>query len=329
MTTVKNVISGTKVDDFINIGPLPVPKLYGEALLAAAKRDPRIVCLTADLTTHTEVDLFRDELPDRFFQVGIGEANMIGLAGGMARMGDIPFAHTFSAFATKRCFDQVTMQVAYPRLPVKIIGFLPGVTTLLGVSHQAIEDIAMMRAVPNMVILEPAGPEYFASAVEAALNHEGPVYLRIKRPEKAFSEEIREETIKIGVANILRNGADAAIFATGIIVREALAAADELASQGIETCVVDCGSIKPLDKGTLLKVTAGVRAVVTAENHSIIGGLGSAVAELFAESGISKPFARVGLADCFAEGGSTAYLLRKYQLDSSAIAQRVSNCLTR
>ena len=153
MNTPEITAGKAAVDDFINYGPLPIPKLYGSALVAAAQRDPRIVCLTADLTAHTEVDLFRDALPDRFFQVGIAEANMIGIAGGMARMGDIPFIHSFCCFATKRCFNPVTMQVAYPRLPVKIVGFLPGVTTLLGVSHQAIEDLALMRAVPNMAIL--------------------------------------------------------------------------------------------------------------------------------------------------------------------------------
>lgn len=329
MNTPEITAGKAAVDDFINYGPLPIPKLYGSALVAAAQRDPRIVCLTADLTAHTEVDLFRDALPDRFFQVGIAEANMIGIAGGMARMGDIPFIHSFCCFATKRCFDQVTMQVAYPRLPVKIVGFLPGVTTLLGVSHQAIEDLALMRAVPNMAILEPAGPECFASAVAACLDYPGPVYLRIKRPEKPFPEDIAEEQITVGSARILREGTTAAIFATGMIVREALLAADQLAEQGIDVCVVDSGSIKPLDAEKLLDVAARVRCVVTAENHSIVGGLGSAVAELFMEAGLPIAFSRIGLGDCFAEGGSTAFLLQKYCLDARAISERLTQIIGR
>jgi transketolase len=327
MTMTENTARKAAVDDFITYGAQPVPKLYGSALVAAARGDPRIVCLTADLTAHTEVDLFRDSLPDRFFQVGIAEANMIGIAGGMARMGDIPFAHSFCSFATKRCFDQVTMQVAYPRLPVKIVGFLPGVTTLLGVSHQAIEDLALMRAVPNMAILEPAGPECFASAVAACLDYDGPVYLRIKRPEKPFPEDIPAEQIAIGSARVLRYGDTAAIFASGMIVHEALIAADLLADQGADVSVVDSGSIKPLDAEKLLDIAARVRCVVTAENHSIIGGLGSAVAELLMEAGIHVAFSRVGLADCFAEGGSTPFLLGKYNLDARAIFNRVMQVL--
>src|SRR5580693_4959435 len=158
---------------------------YGQALLAAAKANDRIVCLGADLSQPTETYLFRDELPDRFFMLGIQEANMIGVASGMARCGDIPFAHSFCVFVTRRVYDQVAMQVAYPRTNVKIVGFIPGLTTQLGVSHQAIDDIALMRSLPNMTVVEPCGPEQVPAAVQAALAHEGPVYLRLSLASQA------------------------------------------------------------------------------------------------------------------------------------------------
>ena len=161
--------------DFINRSFKPLPRAYGDALVEAAHRDPRIVALCADLVPPTETDRFRDELPDRFHNVGIAEANMIGMAGGMARSGEIPFCHSFCAFITKRVLDQITMQAAYPNLPVKIVGFLPGVATLLGVSHQAIEDVAIMRAVPNMPFFEPSVPEYPAAMAQLALDWDGPV----------------------------------------------------------------------------------------------------------------------------------------------------------
>jgi len=315
--------------DFINRKHKPIPRSYGDALLAAAQRDTRIVCLTADLATPTETDVFRDVLPDRFHNVGIAEANMIGLASGMARTGEIPFVHTFCAFATKRCFDQITMQTAYPNLPIKIVGFLPGVATLLGVSHQAIEDIALMRSVPNMFVLEPSGPEYHASAVEAALAHEGPVYLRLKRPESSPEEDIVPATLSKGKGIRLRSGTDVTIIAAGLSVAHAKIAAERLAREGIETCVLDMPSLKPLDADLILAVATATGAIVTAENHSVIGGLGSAVAEVLADAGIGLPFKRVGVADCFAEGGSTEYLFKKYNLDHMAIASAIRGVVAR
>lgn len=307
--------------DFIDRSQRPNPRYYGEALVEAARKDPRIVCLTADLAAPTETDLFRDTFPERFHQVGIAEANMIGLAGGMARSGEIPFVHSFCVFATKRCFDQITMQAAYPNLPIKIVGFLPGISTLLGVSHQAIEDVAIMRAVPNMLVLEPAGPEYFASAVQAALDHDGPVYLRMKRPEVPPENRLSPLPLAKGKGNLLREGTDVSIIAAGMSVAEALKAADTLASEGISASVVDMASLKPIDADLIISQARAHGAIVTAENHTVIGGLGSAVAEVLCDAGIGLPFHRVGLHDCFAEGGSTPYLFKKYGIDAVAIAE--------
>ena len=296
----------------------PIPKLYGEALLDAARHDARIVCLGADLTPATEIDLFREALPERFFNIGIAEANMIGVAGGMARSGDIPFLHSFSVFVSRRCFDQVAMQIAYPKLNVKIVGFLPGLTTILGVSHQAIDDIALMRALPNMTVIEPCRPEQMAGAVDAALAHDGPVYLRMTRPTAPLAEDFTPRPLVRGKLETLRSGGDGLLVAAGNMVATALDAATMLAADGYETTVVNMATIKPLD-AELVGLARACGTVVTAENHSIVGGLGSAVAELLMESGAAVGFARVGVNDTFAEGASTSYLRQKYGLTADGI----------
>ena len=314
--------------DFINRSFTPLPRSYGDALVAAALDDERIVALCADLVTPTETDRFRDELPERFYNVGIAEANMIGMAGGMARSGDIPFCHSFCAFITKRVLDQITMQAAYPNLPVKIVGFLPGVATILGVSHQAIEDVAIMRAIPNLAIFEPSGPEYHAAMVKLALEWDGPVYLRMKRPEKT-PEAFIPQPLTIGKAVLRRAGGDVTIISAGLCVNEALVAADVLTTEGIAASVVDMASIKPLDQEMIYEQAAATGAIVTAENHSVIGGLGSAVAETLMDAGIGLPFERVGIKDQFCEGGTTPYLMHKFGLDAVAIAAAARRVVTK
>ena len=308
--------------DFINRSFNPIPRAYGDALVEAALADNRIVSLCADLVPPTEMDRFRDELPDRFLNTGIAEANMIGMAGGMARSGEIPFCHSFCAFITKRVLDQITMQAAYPNLPVKIVGFLPGIATLLGVSHQAIEDVAIMRAVPNMAIFEPSGPEYHAAMVKMALDWDGPVYLRMKRPDTT-PDTFTPQPLEIGKGIIRREGSDITIISAGICVSEALAAADRLAQDGIDARVVDMASIKPIDEALIIDSAQKTGAIVTAENHSIIGGLGSAVAETLMDAGIGLPFQRVGIQDQFCEGGTTPYLMQKFGIDATGIAEAV------
>ena len=314
--------------DFINRSFKPLPRSYGDALVEAALKDKRIVALCADLVPPTETDRFRDELPDRFLNTGIAEANMIGMAGGMARSGEIPFCPSFCAFITKRVLDQITMQAAYPNLPVKIVGFLPGVATLLGVSHQAIEDVAIMRAVPNMAIFEPSGPEYHAAMVQMALDWDGPVYLRMKRPETT-PDAFTPQPLEIGKGVIRREGSDVTIISAGLCVKEALDAADKLAQDGVEARVVDMASIKPIDEALIIESAKKTGAIVTAENHSIIGGLGSAVAETLMEAGIGLPFERVGVQDQFCEGGTTPYLMEKFGLDSKAIYQSAKDVIER
>ena len=310
--------------DFINRSFKPLPRSYGDALVEAALQDERIVALCADLVPPTETDRFRDELQDRFLNTGIAEANMIGMAGGMARSGEIPFCHSFCAFITKRVLDQITMQAAYPNLPVKIVGFLPGIATILGVSHQAIEDVAIMRAVPNMAIFEPSGPEYHAAMVEMALAWDGPVYLRMKRPDTT-PEAFTPQKLKIGKGVIRREGVDITIISAGICVSEALKAAEDLSKDGIQSRVIDMASIKPIDEHLIIESAQKTGAIITVENHSIIGGLGSAVAETLMEAGIGLPFTRVGIQDQFCEGGTTAYLMNKFGIDCKGILKATRN----
>ncbi len=312
------------VGDFTSRGA--IPRVYGEALVELARDDPRVVCLVADLSPATETDLFRDTLPDRFHNLGIAEANMMGAAGGMARSGERPFVHTFGVFATRRCYDQVAMQIAYPALPVTIVGFLPGLTTLLGVTHQAIDDIALMRALPGMTVVEPADMDSVRAAVRAAAAHPGPVYLRMRRAEGALAPDFAPRPLTIGRADVRREGGDAVVFACGMMVGIAITAAERLAARGRSVAVVDMHTIKPLDAATVQHWARRTGHVVTAENHSIVGGLGSAVAETLMEAGIHARFRRIGVRDTFAEGGSTPYLFRKYGLDAAAIEAALGAC---
>lgn len=314
------------LDDFtIHRDAGPVPKYYGEELVRLAGERAEIVCLTADLTPGTETDIFRDAFPDRFVLAGIAEANMVGVASGMSRLGDVPFVHSFCVFLTRRVYDQIAMQVAYPKTNVKLVGFLPGLATLLGVSHQAIDDLALMRALPNMTVIEPCGPAQMGAAVRAAAAYDGPVYLRMQRAEAAVPEGTPMLDLEIGQAQVFRDGGDVALFACGLMVDKALLAAEELAAQGIDASVVNVHTIKPMDEATVCEVATRCAAAVSAENHSIIGGLGDAITHAMQRRNVHVPMTRVGVDDTFAEGASTPYLLNKYGLDVQhvvAAAQR-------
>lgn len=299
---------------------------YGKALFEAAERNERIVCLGADLTQPTETATMRDKASARFVMVGIAEANMMGIAGGMARCGDIPFTHTFCVFATRRAYDQVAMQIAYPRLNVKIVGFMPGLTTPLGVSHQAIDDIALMAALPNMTIVEPSGPEQVHAAVRAVAAHDGPVYLRLPVAQRRPDESVPLRALEIGRGEVLRQGEDIAIIASGITVAAALDAADRLAPAR-SASVVNMHTLKPFDADMVRDLARRHRAILTVENHSVVGGLGAMVASVLATSGLARPFAMLGVQDVFAEGGTTPFLMKRYGLDAEMIVSRAADLL--
>jgi transketolase len=302
--------------------PYPtVLKPYGEALLALGRERREIICVGGDLTRQTETDFFRDEIPERFLNAGMAEANMIGIAGGLARAGHIVFVNTFGVFCTRRCYDQIAMSVAYPALNVKIAGFMPGVSSPGGPSHQAIDDVALMRALPNMTVIEPADAIETRYVVRAIAGHPGPVYLRLKRGEipVIFDDDHRFE---IGKAQVLTQSAgDACIVAAGMMIPAALAAARTLSEHGVTATVINSATIKPLDAATIIAAARESRIVIAAENHTVVGGLGSAVAEAMAEAGLAVPLRRVGIADRFAESGSREFLFQKYGLGTQDIVR--------
>lgn len=301
---------------------------YGKALLTLGAENPDVVVLDADLSKSTKTADFGKKYPERFFNMGIAESNLIGTAAGLAAAGKIPFASTFAIFAVGRAFEQIRNSVAYPKLNVKIAATHAGITVGEdGGSHQAVEDVAIMRAVPNMTVLVPADGEETRQAVLAAAQYYGPVYIRMGRLDVPllFGEDYHFE---IGKANVLKEGTDAAIMANGVMVSLALEAAAELEEQGISVSVVNVASVKPLDEETIVQVAQKTKAVVTAEEHNIIGGLGSAVAELLAEKQ-PTPMVRVGLKDTFGESGKPAELLEKYGLTKESISKAVQEVMAK
>ena len=300
--------------------PYPVVlKPYGQALLDLARQRPEVVCLSGDLTRQCEADLFQQEFPDRFIHAGMAEANMMGVAAALARCGHLPFVHTFGVFATRRPLDQIINAIAYPRLPVRIIGFMPGISSPGGPSHQAIDDVALMRAVPGMTVLDVADAVQVRQVCAAIADLPGPVYVRLKRGEipVIFDDD---QVLSLSQAEVLSTGGDVALFASGMMLAPALAAARLLAGHGTGVSVVNVPVIKPLDTSTVLRVAAAARVVLSAENHSVVGGLGTAVAEALAEAGLGRPLRRIGLPDTFAEGARSAdYLFARYGLSTQSI----------
>ena len=301
---------------------------YGNALLTLGAENPNVVVLDADLSKSTKTADFGKKYPERFFNMGIAEANLIGTAAGLAAAGKIPFASTFAIFAVGRAFEQIRNSIAYPKLNVKIAATHSGITVGEdGGSHQAIEDVAIMRAVPNMVVLVPADGEETRQVILAAAKYNGPVYIRMGRlaVPLLFGDDY---TFEIGKANVLKEGTDVAIMANGLMVSMALEAAVELAVEGISVSVVNVASVKPLDEETIVRVAKQTKAVVTAEEHNIIGGLGSAIAEVLGEKQ-PTPMVRVGLKDTFGESGRPQELLEKYGLTKDALIKAVREVLVK
>lgn len=305
-----------------------VSRPHARNLVEWAKDKPRVVVLSADLTSSCEVDTFRDAYPERFFSMGMAEQNMLGFAAGLAREGFFPYIHTFAVFITRRPFDQLAMSIAYPSLPVRFIGFLPGITTPGGVTHQAIDDIALMRIVPNMTVLEVGDATEVESVLDVAQNINGPVYVRMLRGEvpRLFP---KSEPTQLNHARILSRGDDITILSSGICTEEALRATNALAARGVSIQHLHISTHKPFSDSRILDALASPRhGIITMENHLITGGLGSATAEMMAEHGIGKKLFRIGLRDTYAHGASRAYLMKKYELDAMALVRAVEQ-LTR
>lgn len=304
-----------------------VSQVHRTNLVSWAKDKPNVVVLSADLTGSVEVDLFRDTYPDRFFSMGMAEQNMLSFAGGLAREGLIPLVHTFGVFIYRRALDQLSMSIAYPNLPVRMFGFLPGITTPGGATHQATDDIAILRAIPNLTILECGDATDVESVLEAAHGVPGPVYVRMLRGEipRLFD---RTFPMKVGSSRLLSEGREIALFTSGICTEEAIRATSILRSRGVSIEHRHITTHKPFSdpaiRETLAKVTRGV---ITFENHTTIGGLGSSIAETMAETGCGRKLVRLGLQDTYAHGASRPYLMREYGFDALSLVHAIEKLM--
>ncbi|MFH1683728.1 MAG: transketolase family protein [Candidatus Margulisiibacteriota bacterium] len=302
---------------------------YGKTLVELGRENPNVVVLDADLSASTKTSDFGKEFPERFFDMGIAEQDMISTAAGLAACGKTVFASTFAVFGSGRAWDQVRMSVAYTRLNVKIVVTHGGITTGEdGASHQANEDIAIMRVLPNMTVIVPADAVETANVIRAAAKFYGPMYIRLGRPKTPVIFGQQDYGFKIGKGVVMRKGKDLTIFACGLMVSKALEAADELSKKGVDCRVVNLHTIKPIDKHLIIKCAEETGAVVTAEEHSILGGLGGAVAEVLVENAC-VPMARVGVKDMFGESGKPDELLVKYGLTPHHIAAAVKSVIKR
>lgn len=300
---------------------------YGKALAALANTNENVVVLDADLSKSTKTADFKAVAPERFFNMGIAEGNMMGVAAGLSTCGKVPFVSTFAMFAAGRAFEQIRNSICYPKLNVKVCATHAGLTVGEdGASHQAIEDISLMRGVPNMVVINPADDIETEAAIKAVAQMEGPCYVRLGRMAVSRVNDEANYNFVIGKGITLAEGNDVAIIATGIMVEAALEAKEELAKEGINARVINIHTIKPIDEELIIKAAKETGVIVTAEEHSVIGGLGSAVAEVVSEN-CPVPVLRVGVKDTFGESGKPNELLEKYGLTSNDIVNKVKKAL--
>lgn len=305
-----------------------VRQVMAAGLVEAARKDDRIVVLDADLMSCHSTKCFLEAFPERFINVGIAEANLIGVAAGMAAFGKIPFAFSFAPFATRRCYDQIFISVAYSKLPVKIVGSDPGVMAEAnGGTHMTFEDMSIMRAIPKMVCFEPTDATMLAKALPQIIDYPGAVYIRMfrKKAEKIYDDSL---DFKLGKAVTLKEGKDVTLVASGIMVGRALKAAEELAAEGITAKVVNVHTWKPIDEDAIVESVKATGAVVTCENHSTYGGLGSAVAEVVVEK-CPAPMEFIGVKNSFGEVGKEAYLSEKFGLTVADIVAAAKKAIAR
>ncbi|MBP7127561.1 transketolase family protein [Myxococcota bacterium] len=316
------------MEDLLLPQPQEVMGPYRRTLVAVGEARPRVVVLGADLGNSTEIDAFQQRFPDRFFNVGAAEQNEVDIAAGMAFEGDVPFVHSFGVFLSRRAYEQVCVQVAMHGANVKLVGMIPGLTSRLGPTHQAIEDLSLMRTLPGMTVLDPADATEIEQAVFAMVDHPGPVYARMMRREVRRVLDPDRYRFRIGRAVPLRAGRDVLLVSTGLMLEPTIEAAATLAGEGVSAGVVHVPTLKPLDRECLLDLARDAGAVVTAENHLVTGGLGSAVAETLAES-LPLPLERVGLRDTFAMPGTPEFLFARYGLTADAVAQAARRAIAR
>ena len=300
---------------------------YGNALIEIGKENPNLVVLDADLAAATKTGMFKKVFPDRHIDCGIAESNMAGVAAGLSLVGKIPFMSSFAMFAAGRAYEQVRNSIGYPHLNVKIGATHAGVTVGEdGATHQCNEDLALMRAIPGMVVMCPSDDIEAKAAVRAAVEYVGPVYIRFGRSAVPVINDNPDYKFEIGKGTVLREGTDVTIVATGICVDSALGAAEKLAQEGVSAEVINICTIKPLDEELIIKSAAKTGKVVTVEEHSVIGGLGSAGCDALSKSCPTK-VCKIGVQDVFGESGSAADLVKKFRLDAQGVYEQVKDFL--
>lgn len=301
---------------------------YGKALAALANTNENVVVLDADLSKSTKTADFKAVAPERFFNMGIAEGNMMGVAAGLSTCGKIPFVSTFAMFAAGRAFEQIRNSICYPKLNVKVCATHAGLTVGEdGASHQTVEDLSLMRSIPNMVVISPADAVETMAAIKAITNYDGPCYVRLGRAAVNVINDENTYEFKLGKGVVLSEGKDVTIIATGIMVDAAIEAKDILANEGINAKVINIHTIKPLDSELIIESAKETGAIVTAEEHSVIGGLGSAVAEAVTEK-YPVPVLKVGVNDVFGESGKPDELLKAYNLTAQDIVNKVKDAIT-
>ena len=303
---------------------------FGHALVDAAKKDDRIVGLSADLSKYTDLHIFAQAMPDRFYQMGMAEQLLMSAAAGLAREGFNPFATTYAVFASRRAYDFIAMAIAEENLPVKIVCALPGLTTGYGPSHQATEDLAIFRGLPNMTIVDPCDADDIQGMVPQIAAHDGPVYSRLPRGKvpSVLTRHKPDYKFELGKAQLIREGRDVLIVSTGFMTMRALDAAEKLAGDNVDAAVLHVPTIKPLDTETILaEARKGGRLVVTAENHTVVGGLGEAVARTLLTNGVTPSFRMIGLPDEFLEAGALPTLHEMYGLSVGKVAAQIKSWL--
>lgn len=292
---------------------------FGQALARLGAERADIVGMTADLGKYTDILPFRDAFPQRFFNMGMAEQNLVAAAAGLARTGFVPFATTYGVFASRRAYDFIAIACAHSSLPVKIMAGLPGLTTGYGGTHQAIEDLGILRLVPGLVVIDPCDATEIAAATRAAADHDGPVYMRLLRGKVPVVFEPEGFEFQIGKARLVRDGDEVGILSTGFMTERAIDAAEALAAKGVSAAILHLPSLKPFDAEAVIEFAGKVGRLVTAENHVISGGLATLVAETLFDAGVARPMRRIGLPDRFIECGAVPTLQNRYRITAADI----------
>ncbi len=319
----QRLTTSAMIASFADPGQRTTPAPFGHALRRLAEERPEIVGLSADLAKYTDMHVFRDAFPERFFQTGMAEQALLGAAAGMAEVGLVPFASTYSVFATRRAYDFLCLDIAEPGLNVNVVGGLPGLTTGYGPSHQATEDLAILRACPNLTIVDPCDSVDLEQAVPALAAHPGPTYLRLLRGAVPTVLDEYDYRFELGKAAELRTGRDVVLISTGLMTMRALQAATRLEADAVDVAVLHVPTIKPLDTQAILTAAKGGRLLVTLENHSVVGGLAESVASTLAFNGVGTRIVPVALPDEFLAAGALPTLHDRYGLSTDSIVAKV------